>query len=251
MAGKRGRPLKYIPFAQFEHDGNTYQVKGLKETVRMIIDDALDEKTIECSFGETKSFDEFLNEKIKSENSVDKQAEDLAQSLIEIKQFVDHPIGYALNKAKKKLGYEYELASTVGDSDWKKQVVGKYTAMELTSNAINVALQAAEFGFSRYCTLQEDYMSQQAINNVMGSINRVKGAGSSVISGVLTGSKVAGVGGAVVGGVVGAVSYGTQQYIQYQKKMSGYYQQLNSTNFETGFAASKAGLVNNSRGTEN
>jgi len=121
---------------------------------------------------------------------------------------------------------------------------------QLVSAAASAALNAAEYGFDRYCTLQEDYMSQQASQNIRNTVNKAKGLANSVFSGASVGLS-AGPVAAVAGAIIGAASYGVDQYYAYQSRMSGYYQKLNSTNFETNFGASRLGLVNNSRGTEN
>ena len=121
---------------------------------------------------------------------------------------------------------------------------------QAVSATASAALNAAEYGFDRYCTLQEDYMSQQAAQNIRNTVNKAKGLIGSMFSGAAAGSS-AGPWGAVAGAVIGAASYGVEQYYSYQSRMSGYYQKLNSTNFETSFGASRLGLTNNSRGTEN
>ena len=60
---------------------------------------------------------------------------------------------------------------------------------------------------------------------------------------------------AATGNVVGAVATAglavINEGIQYYSRMSNYYQALNATNYQTGFSATRAGLVNDSRGTEN
>lgn len=132
-----------------------------------------------------------------------------------------------------------KVAGTLG-------AVGVQAASKLVSSAKNMA----EFSLNRYCTLQEDYLSQQAISNAQTSISQLSQAGNSIMSGVVSMSAF-GPWGMIAGGLIGAASFGVNQYTAYQQRMSSYYQKLNATNFQTSFAASRAGLTNQSRGTEN
>lgn len=122
--------------------------------------------------------------------------------------------------------------------------------VQLVSETAKIATQSANMAINRYCTLQEDYMTSQAISNVRTTVDKAKGFGGSILSGAAAGLG-AGPVGVVAGAVIGAASYGANQYYEYQQRMSGYYQKLNATNFETNFNASRLGLINNGRGTEN
>lgn len=110
----------------------------------------------------------------------------------------------------------------------------------------NTTLNVANFSFNRYFTFSEDYISQNLYNNVLNSINKGKqliGTAKTVAIMAATGNVV----GAAVTAGVAVVNEG----MQYYQRMSGYYQTLNATNYQTGFSATRAGLVNDSRGTEN
>lgn len=121
--------------------------------------------------------------------------------------------------------------------------------VQAATKAASIAKNAAEFSLERYCTLQEDYMSQQAISNIQTSISQVSQAGSSMITGAMSMAKF-GPWGMIAGGLIGAASFGVNQYISYQKRMSSYHQQLNAVNFQTEFSSSRLGLIGGS-GTEN
>lgn len=121
--------------------------------------------------------------------------------------------------------------------------------IEAASKMVSAVESVADFSIDRYCTLQEDYSTKQFLSNWKDTYGRAKGAASSIISGAASMSSF-GVKGMIFGAALGAANFGFNQYMEYQKRMSSYYQKLNSTNYETGFAASRAGLIGSS-GTEN
>lgn len=121
--------------------------------------------------------------------------------------------------------------------------------IQAASKLSSLALESAEFAFNRYASLQEDYMSQQTLANIEGSINRLSNAGNSIMSGAMS-MAAFGPWGMIAGGLIGGASFGANQYLKYQKRMSSYYQQLNATNFQTEFSSSRLGLIGSS-GTEN
>lgn len=250
MANKRGRPLKYVPFYEKRINNDIYQIKTDRNVVKTIIEQELNRKTIESSKGDINSFEELVNKDLRETTSVENKAQDLAQSLIEIKQYVNHPIEYSLNEAKKTLGKEYEAASIIGDVSWKRELVNQYVGIDIAKNVTSLAIRSGEIAFNRYTNLQEDYLSSQTLNNAIDTVNRTKSLGSEIFYGIKTGS-IFGPAGALAGAAIGAINFGANQYLQYQQRMSSYYQQLNSTNFQTEFASSRMGLINNSRGTEN
>lgn len=127
----------------------------------------------------------------------------------------------------------------------KNQLVGYI----FTESVISVN-KAAKSEINRYYTLREDYLSQRTIENVNVALNKVQTLGSSVLNGASAGSFVGGAG-IIAGVVVGAASWGINEIIGIRNAGSNYYQQLNSTNFQTSFSQVRAGLIDNGRGTEN
>ena len=178
------------------------------------------------------------------------RAKKLSEKLKNGSQIINHPIEYALNKSKKKIANDYEISDAFGGLE-NKTIVAKYAGITALETAADIVLSRANVAWDRYCTLQEDYMSQQVVSNVQDTISRVKGLSSSLASGVVTGFATAGVGGAIVGGLSSVFLYANSQYQEHQQKMSNYYQQLNAANSQMEFAGSKLGLINNGRGTEN
>lgn len=126
------------------------------------------------------------------------------------------------------------------------------------NQAEGVIISAASYGLNRYFSLKEDYLSENVYNEIKSKVSKTVGLGKSILSGIsagaTTGSSFGPIGaavGAVAGAVIGGAGYGTQQYIQYQQKMSGYYQQLNATNAQTQFQAKRLGLSDEGQNTLN
>ena len=111
-------------------------------------------------------------------------------------------------------------------------------------------MEGVGVAFQRYTTLKEDYMFNNTVNHVSTSVNKVMSAGNAVLAGAMTGS-VGGPVGAVIGASVALAGYGVSQGFQYQARMSNFNTALNETNTNTNFNRMRAGLIDNSRGTEN
>lgn len=117
---------------------------------------------------------------------------------------------------------------------------------------------SVSYATNRYFSLKEDYLSENVYNNIKSGVTKGLGMASSLISGAAVGAKTGSVFGpvgtavgAVLGAAVGGFGYGANQYVQYQQKMSGYYQQLNATNAQTQFQAKRLGLSNEGQNTLN
>jgi hypothetical protein len=117
---------------------------------------------------------------------------------------------------------------------------------------------SVSYATNRYFSLKEDYLSENVYNNIKSGVTKGLGMASSLISGAAAGAKTGSVFGpvgtavgAVLGASVGGFGYGLNQYVQYQQKMSGYYQQLNATNAQTQFQAKRLGLSNEGQNTLN
>lgn len=169
-----------------------------------------------------------------------KRKRDDKSAMSAFRKMVSSPLQYIKSE---KLGEAQDLY----ENGHKVQGAALGIGIQLASTAISSAKKSAEFAASRYCTLQEDYMSQQWINNAKDTMQRVSGIAGAAIQGGMMGASFGGVYGAAAGAIIGIAGYGFNQYTEYQKRMSNYYQQLNSTNFQTEFMAGRYGIS----GTEN
>lgn len=115
-------------------------------------------------------------------------------------------------------------------------------AKQAAVSALLVAKGAVEPSISRYLNLKEDYLAENEFNQIKSNISKTTGFAASLAGGAIIGAK-AGPIGAVVGAAISGLTYGVKQIINYQQKMSGFYQQLNATNMQTAFMSQKAGLI--------
>lgn len=127
-----------------------------------------------------------------------------------------------------------------------------------TSQASSILSSSLNYAKGRYFSMKEDYLSENAYNQISGQISYGVSLGKSIYSGGKTGfalgsafGPIGGAVGAVIGAVGGGVTYGVNREIQYQQKMSGYYQQLNATNAQTQFQAQRLGLSDEGQNTLN
>ena len=126
----------------------------------------------------------------------------------------------------------------------------KKASEQLWHQARDVFLISVEESLQRHFTLTENYMSQNIYANAKKSISLAMSAGASILEGAKIGS-VFGPGGTIGGAIVGAATFAVQQQLQYQTRMSSYYQSLNASNYQSDFSQVRAGLIDGSKGTEN
>lgn len=122
--------------------------------------------------------------------------------------------------------------------------------MQAYQQAKQQTIRTVEFYANRYFSLKEDYLSETTYSNAKTAISKVTGFAGAIGAGAIAGAKL-GPAGAILGGIVGATGYGINEYISSVQTRQGYYQRLNAINYETNFAQFRAGLVDNSKGTEN
>ena len=259
---KKGRPAKYITVRRLNKNGKITQIKterkvGIEQN-KIYRQKA---KTKKYTYGATqaeleyqKEVEEYLKQKIEKEKNKEfddfiEEAEDLADKLLTLK-VLKSPIKSALNSAKKSLNSKMKEAKNQKNLHEYKKSAGILFGINEAEQISSSVLSAGDFALSRTMSLQENYMGQQFVSNVEKTINIARQGISNIASGAVAGSALGPVG-AVAGMAIGTVAFGVETYINYQQRMSGYYQQLNSTNFQTNFDQIKLGLINNSKGTEN
>lgn len=148
-----------------------------------------------------------------------------------------------IDKTINKIMHPIKSAETI--------TIGKTVILnQAYQQAKQMLAQTIDLSLNRYYTLTEDYLGQTNYQNIKNTYGKVTGLASSIAGGAMTGG-MAGPVGAVVGAVIGATSWGINQTIQNKANLSGYYQDLNAANFNTQFSRTRAGLVNEGRGTDN
>ena len=132
--------------------------------------------------------------------------------------------------------------------------IGAKVLGDAASTLINIATVET----NRYFSLREDYISQNKLNNFQKSLNTGKSLLGSLGSGAVSGA-MAGLAGGPVGVAIGAVAGGITSLVktvvgletQKLQQVEQYNTQLNATNAQTQFMATRASLVNGGRSTEN
>ena len=114
----------------------------------------------------------------------------------------------------------------------------------------NIAMQTAQVSLNRYFSMSENYMAETDYQNAMTMINKSKSFVSTIASGAMAGA-VGGPFGMAVGAIISAGAWGASEYVNYQQRMSNYYQNLNATRYQTEFDRTRLGLTNEGKGTEN
>lgn len=151
----------------------------------------------------------------------------------------DDNVGKTINKIMHPIKYTESV--TIGKTVILNQAYQH--AKQMLSQTIDLSL-------NRYYTLTEDYLGQTNYQHIRTAYGKVTGLASAIAGGAMAGS-ITGPGGAVVGAIISAASWGVNQYVQNKANLSNYYQDLNASNFNTEFNRTRAGLVNEGRGTEN
>ena len=173
--------------------------------------------------------------------SKEKSSEDIFSDKI---QKLAHPINTAKGAARKGLEAVLGKAGTAG-------------ALYFAGHAASTAYRIAKMELNRSFSLKENYLAQNKITAFESEMGAIKGIastmGSSIAMGAMAGSSLGPVGtviGAVFGTVYGVASSAINVQIQKEEAMERHNMQLNSTNAQTTFSASRAALVNGGRGTE-
>lgn len=161
-----------------------------------------------------------------------------------------HPVQTAKNAVKEG------AIESLGGGGGAVAVVGG--GLKLLSDALSTAYSVAMMEHNRYFTLREDYLAQNKMNMIQSQISTTKTMLSSIGSNALqygaigmAAGPVGAVVGAAVGAVIGGVKSGISLATERDQKIEQYNMQLNATNAQTSFMASRASLVNGGRGTEN
>ena len=145
---------------------------------------------------------------------------------------------------------ESKLMNKFEEDENRSKALAQAASLRLATTVASKALSSAEAGIKRYASLNEDYMTSQLMSNVKDTIDRTKSGINTIASGASALSAF-GPWGMAAGAIIGGATFLFDQHMEYQRRMSSYYQQLNASNFQTEFSSSRLGLINNGRGTEN
>lgn len=164
-------------------------------------------------------------------------------------------IGHSKTKKIQHPIHSEDSDFDISGEDAAKGLIG--IGAMLLKDAADVATTYALSEANRYFSLTRDYISQNKFNEVKTRIGRAQSTASALRRGAAKGTAVAGVGGpvfAALGAIIGAASEAgkslVEARIEINVRKEQYDTQLNATNIQTNFMASRASLVNGGRGTE-
>ena len=172
-------------------------------------------------------------------------------------EILDGESGSGEKKESKEKDANKEMAKTINKMihplrTAENATIGKVAILSYgLQQAKQITTQAFTFNIDRKLSLTENYLAQNEYNNFKTTISKAKSLAGTVGSGAITGAQVGGVWGAVIGAVIGTVAWGAGQYTENRANLSSYYQEINTTNYNSQFSRTRAGLVDGGRGTEN
>lgn len=160
-----------------------------------------------------------------------------------------------VREVKIKIEYEEKASSDTGtkvvddsekaketkkDKDNLKKSVVLHEGLKVTASLLK---QSVDNTHNRYFSMKENYMAENIYNITTSTINKAVSIGASIIGGYTIGH----IPGAVIAGVGAVVG----EVLSVQSMYSKYYSTLNASNMNVDFARTRAGLIDNNRGTEN
>jgi hypothetical protein len=174
----------------------------------------------------------------------EKKPENMIAKIIDM---IRHPL-----KSAENVGMDY-LKSYASAG----KVAAAAGAAYLVKDVAQGLWQYGNMELNRHFSLKENYLAQNKMTAFNSSMSALKGIASTIGSSTAAGAAIgfqAGPVGAALGAVVG-MAYGSIKsvatiQIQKAEHMERHNMQLNATNAQTQFSASRAALVNGSRGTE-
>jgi hypothetical protein len=145
-------------------------------------------------------------------------------------------------------GSEKNKKDTVDKELNPKETKEEKTGAEIWLNmvaqrALSLFTATVESSSHNYFYMKEDYLGEQIYRNVKSNISKVSG---SIIT-IAAGAKIGGAPGAVIATVGVVANEGLSIYNKYASLEN----QMNTLNYGMEFSRTRAGLVDNGRGTEN
>lgn len=145
-------------------------------------------------------------------------------------------------------GSEENNEDTVDKELNPKKTKKKKTGAEIWLNmvaqrALSIFTSTVESSANRYFYMKEDYLGEQIYRNVKSNISKASGA----IITIAAGAKIGG----GVGAAIATVGVVANESLSVFNKYATLENQMNTLNYGMEFSRTRAGLVDNGKGTEN
>lgn len=146
-----------------------------------------------------------------------------------------------------------EAKPTPAQTAGAKNVGTELAAIDITTMGWNTANQIIKgeinYNLNRKYSLTEDYLAQQAKTNTMRIMDQTINVVNSTVSGARSGGMIGHGVGAVIGAAFGAASSIYSAVSERRSAGNQAYAQLNATNAQTSYSATRFGLTDGGRGT--
>jgi len=158
----------------------------------------------------------------------------------EVKIKIEYEDKSSSDTSSKIVDDSEKAKETKKDKDNLKKSVVLHEGLKVVSSLLK---QSVDSTHNRYFSMKENYMAENVYNITTSTINKAVSIGVSIIGGFTVGH----IPGAVIAGAGAVVG----ELLSVQSMYSKHYSTLNASNMNVDFARTRAGLMDNNRGTEN
>lgn len=129
------------------------------------------------------------------------------------------------------------------DKSTKKTSKSQIWLNMVAQRAKQIIITTVETSANRYFYMKEDYLGEDLYRNIKANVNKSVGAVSAIAAGYKVGN--------VVGAGIAAAGVAINEGLSIFNKYATLENQMNTLNYGMEFSKTRAGLIDNGRGTEN
>lgn len=170
-------------------------------------------------------------------------------------EIVDNSVDRKPDEPSPAIGTGGDGGANASDSD-SDSAIARYNAGKAAAiimaveTVVGYVNHAADYSYSKYISLTEDYITDVAVNNAKKTIAIAQHVSESTSKGIQAGSSFGPVG-MVIGGIIGLAVGAADTARDAKEALVEQSRRMNEESYALYFNTSRAGLINNSRGTEN
>lgn len=137
----------------------------------------------------------------------------------------------------------YEVNNNVTEETIEDKTGKNVLVNQAVEQAKSLLKESISSTFNRMFSLKEDYLMENDYNIAMGHISRFTSFALTTVGGYKAGG--------LVGAGISVAGWGLSQGINLINRREQFYQNLNASNQQMQFSRTRAGLLDNGKGTEN